>query len=776
MESKDRNEGIYQLTKGWGKIFLGILIVCFGLSTNVMAQKVMSNIGSWPVGDMLGVEVKGDLLFYGDGGMLRIADLANPADPKEVGKIATLGKIRRIMVENGKAYVSYAAEKGFQIFDISKPSNPEKLGHYYQEVPATYSLSGERLIAGTGGYINMFDLSDPKNPKSVDSEDFVTVGDAVASEGDYAYVTGVTPNLPDENKPPLITLDISNPADIKRLDTLSVPTKESIVEINVDGNHLYLLDKQGKVISYDRTTPAKPKVQDSVEFKSYPNDAVSVMEIEGDSLYVNLHSVKVGIINKSSPSELEIKGEPRMDIVTPYGEIDVYKNNVLVGVGVHGLYTYDISTSESDLPYVNHVASPTLMDLETRGSALLASSYGLNGTAPSLYILDISDPTDPRLTNSLSIGGEDGVGDLERVGDWIYFLNRDSYQIDAMEVSSPDQVVHHQNVIGNGQLKTSFNDYLVTWDRSSDGEGLQIWDASSPGQPTRAGKMSIQNPEKTITDGDSLYVYLNNYDHNTDEREKGIRIYDISDVSTPEQVGFVDMFDRDFFGWQIADDYLYFIPDGRDSLRIYDITNPDTLKQRGRLQLPGSEIENVKLIGKTLYIPVDTPYDAWLGYGDRSPYPSVDILSGLWEINVSDSQNPYVQGIYGHFDSVREPYINENFMVLRNLYGISTTEPTDRAVSISPKKDRPKQVNLETNFPNPFNPSTNIRFSLPKASNVQLTVHNIIGQKVTTLVNQKMTAGSHSETFDASGLPSGVYIYQLKTDGFSESRKMLLVK
>jgi hypothetical protein len=95
--------------------------------------------------------------------------------------------------------------------------------------------------------------------------------------------------------------------------------------------------------------------------------------------------------------------------------------------------------------------------------------------------------------------------------------------------------------------------------------------------------------------------------------------------------------------------------------------------------------------------------------------------------------------------------------------------------SISPRQT-PLTYRLEINYPNPFNPSTIIKFSLPEASNVQLTVYNTIGQKVKTLVNQTMNAGSHSVQFDGTGLPSGVYIYRLKAEEFSKSRKMLLVK
>ena len=84
--------------------------------------------------------------------------------------------------------------------------------------------------------------------------------------------------------------------------------------------------------------------------------------------------------------------------------------------------------------------------------------------------------------------------------------------------------------------------------------------------------------------------------------------------------------------------------------------------------------------------------------------------------------------------------------------------------------------NLSQNFPNPFNPSTKITFTIPEAGNVKLTIHNIIGEIVSTLVNKKMEEGIHSIVFDASSLPSGIYIYQIEVNDFISTKKMMLIK
>ena len=93
----------------------------------------------------------------------------------------------------------------------------------------------------------------------------------------------------------------------------------------------------------------------------------------------------------------------------------------------------------------------------------------------------------------------------------------------------------------------------------------------------------------------------------------------------------------------------------------------------------------------------------------------------------------------------------------------------------------PTSYSLGQNYPNPFNPSTEIAFSLPASGHVQLSVYNVLGQQVNTLVDRDMSAGNHTITWDGRGddgssVASGVYFYRLKTAAFSETKKMMMLK
>lgn len=88
----------------------------------------------------------------------------------------------------------------------------------------------------------------------------------------------------------------------------------------------------------------------------------------------------------------------------------------------------------------------------------------------------------------------------------------------------------------------------------------------------------------------------------------------------------------------------------------------------------------------------------------------------------------------------------------------------------------PERYMLENNFPNPFNPTTNIKFQLPQKSFVRLTIYDMLGREVQTILNEEVTAGFYNFTFNAFELNSGIYFYKLETNKFSDTKRMVLVK
>jgi hypothetical protein len=98
------------------------------------------------------------------------------------------------------------------------------------------------------------------------------------------------------------------------------------------------------------------------------------------------------------------------------------------------------------------------------------------------------------------------------------------------------------------------------------------------------------------------------------------------------------------------------------------------------------------------------------------------------------------------------------------------------ATGVQAEMEVPGQYVLESNYPNPFNPQTTIQYALPEAATVKLTVFDTLGRRVATLVEAAQAAGQYETTFDASNLPSGVYLYRLEAGSFVQMKTMLLVK
>ncbi|MBN1481750.1 T9SS type A sorting domain-containing protein [candidate division KSB1 bacterium] len=90
--------------------------------------------------------------------------------------------------------------------------------------------------------------------------------------------------------------------------------------------------------------------------------------------------------------------------------------------------------------------------------------------------------------------------------------------------------------------------------------------------------------------------------------------------------------------------------------------------------------------------------------------------------------------------------------------------------------EKPAHYELMQNFPNPFNPSTTIRFALPSAEHVTIEVYNILGEKIAVLADEQKAIGYHAVTFDANDIVGGLYLYKIKAGNFVDIRKMLVIK
>ncbi|MFV1883665.1 MAG: choice-of-anchor I family protein [Balneola sp.] len=154
--------------------------------------------------------------------------------------------------------------------------------------------------------------------------------------------------------------------------------------------------------------------------------------------------------------------------------------------------------------------------------------------------------------------------------------------------------------------------------------------------------------------------------------------------------------------------------------------------------------------------------------------PNGFIVSYFWDFG--DGNSSTLQNPKHTYDTASE--FEVSLTVTDNEGATATLKETINVtlVTASETEGKPTDFALEQNYPNPFNPSTNINYSVPQASKVNIEVYNLMGQRVAVLVNEVKAAGTYTVTFDASSISSGVYIYRIQADNFVSTKRMTLIK
>ena len=160
----------------------------------------------------------------------------------------------------------------------------------------------------------------------------------------------------------------------------------------------------------------------------------------------------------------------------------------------------------------------------------------------------------------------------------------------------------------------------------------------------------------------------------------------------------------------------------------------------------------------------NSPTSFRLGISEQTadkPYNGLIDEVGVWSKALSDDE---VADLYNSGDGL--PY---------SLGGLSKKSFSDGDY-VYESNPVPTKYKLHTNYPNPFNPTTTIKYDLPEDTQVKLVIYNILGQKVATLVDGFKEAGYHQAIWQGNNLSSGLYFYQFQTKKFTQIKKMLLVK
>jgi photosystem II stability/assembly factor-like uncharacterized protein len=309
---------------------------------------------------------------------------------------------------------------------------------------------------------------------------------------------------------------------------------------------------------------------------------------------------------------------------------------------------------------------------------------------------------------------------------------------------------------------TTFINYVKMFDAD---KGIAMGDALSGGLPAVFIK---------TTDGGESWVSINN------------NAFGGYSGDTWRRIDFTDEHTGYFYESGINPQALYKTTDGGSSWNIVDSYPLVALinfydDQIGLFAIIPEYIVYRTVDGAISWSPSSLVFPAWLGdfeflpddpskiwFASKSKLYFSDDTAATFQEQFISSESIYIRDIHC-VDEKTVWLLADNGLVFRNTNGNKITGISE---DLKPLTD----FRLYQNYSNPFNPSTIIRYNLPVRSSVLLTVYDILGNEIEILVNEERTAGTHTISWNAGDLPSGIYFYKLNTGSFTETKKMILMK
>ncbi|MBA4312447.1 MAG: hypothetical protein C0417_07435 [Chlorobiaceae bacterium] len=160
-----------------------------------------------------------------------------------------------------------------------------------------------------------------------------------------------------------------------------------------------------------------------------------------------------------------------------------------------------------------------------------------------------------------------------------------------------------------------------------------------------------------------------------------------------------------------------------------------------------------------------------------SLHNAVEVSQATWDVNGTTSNGGFLLGFGGGIVVLQTTGTHYYVCIPHASLGMKGTIIVNQTTDIKPSETiTPQELRLMQNFPNPFNPQTQINFHLDHPAYASLKIYNLLGAEITTLVDGNMSAGDHRVEWNAENQPSGIYFYQFKSSGKIETKRMMLVR
>ncbi len=379
-----------------------------------------------------------------------------------------------------------------------------------------------------------------------------------------------------------------------------------------------------------------------------------------------------------------------------------------------------------------------------------------------IYIVDVTDPSDLRLTAQL--GGVPGF-DVKAWDHYLYACdgNKDFNDSRVIDIADPADPI----VFPNGFPSAHTFEISTAGIMFAEYPGLRIYDLNpNPVIPRLLYETGGEGHDSMPKGSFRLYDF---------HGRNGTVIWDVSDPANPDTLGVIDDPQIVFHhsGDTTADQhYLYLCDELANApspdVTIWDITDPSVPVRVGQIADANATVHNIFVVG-------DLAYTAYYSSGFRV-YDITDpvrpVVAGQYDTNKRSGEG--FIGAIGAY--VFLPSGNILICDIENGLFVFTVTP-----AVASDEDAGASFVLEQNFPNPFNPSTRIPFELTRGGRVALAVYDVAGRRVRAVLDRELPAGLHEAEWDGKddagrAVASGVYFYRMRAGAQTETRRMVLVK
>jgi len=370
-------------------------------------------------------------------------------------------------------------------------------------------------------------------------------------------------------------------------------------------------------------------------------------------------------------------------------------------------------------------------------SIFVAGSYAYLATYDTgLVIVDVSDPSSPSIAAICRT--PDWCEDVDVSGDYAYIAGFGS-GLQVVDVSDPfapaiagscdsARFCHGLSIQGDYVYSASCNHFMVI-------------DISVPSEPEIVFSHATSS-ELTEVEIEGATAYA---------RNGGIIIYDIADPIVPDSLG-------SYLGAIVLDlairDSIAYITTYDTAFAILSVADPRNIRGLGR-HVTYDQAYRLKVAGDYAFVSVRA--------------------RGLQVFNIADPGNIFAVDIYFDYGP-GDLFVDGDLIYLTSWSGLVILRFPPITSIHDDYSDLPVGLFLGPNYPNPFNSSTSISYSIAASGHASLLVYNIVGQKVATLFSGVQQAGAHKAVWDAAGVPSGVYFARLESGAGSRSIKMVVLK